>query len=306
MILVLVNKIASLALIMFMGWMLGKFRILNDEASKAISKLLLYLVIPCVIINSFQVDYTPDVRNGLLLAFFAATAICVFLLLAGHFLKWLLHLDPVEQMSVTYPNVGNLVIPLVSAILGEDWVIYTSAFIVVQTILFWSHGKAVLCGDREFQFKKIFGSINMISVFVGMALFFTGIRLPALLQDVTDSVGNMIGPLSMLVSGMLIGSLKLRQLVSYKRVWLIVFLRLIVLSLCAMLLIKYSGITGLIPNGKEVLLVTVLGAVAPSATSTTNLAQVHNKDARYACAINVITTILCVLTIPVMVALYQL
>ena len=85
-------------------------------------------------------------------------------------------------MSVTYPNVGNLVIPLVAAILGADWVIYTSAFIVVQTILFWSHGKAVLCGDRKFEFKKVFGSINMICVFVGMGLFFTGIRLPALLH----------------------------------------------------------------------------------------------------------------------------
>ena len=73
-----------------------------------------------------------------------------------------------------------------------------------------------------------------------------------------------------------------------------------------MLLIKYSGIASLIPNGKDVLLVTVLGAVASSATSTTNLAQVYNKDAQYACAINVITTMLCVLTIPVMVALYQL
>lgn len=306
MILVLVNKIATLALIMFMGWLLGKLRILNDEASNAISKLLLYLVIPCVTINSFQVDYTPDVRNGLLLAFFAAAATCIFLLTAGHILKRLLHLNPVEQLSVTYPNVGNLVIPLVAAILGADWVIYTSAFIVVQTILFWSHGKAVLCGDRKFEFKKVFGSINMICVFVGMGLFFTGIRLPALLQDVTDSVGNMIGPLSMLVSGMLISGLKLRQVISYKRVWLIVFLRLIVLSLCAVLLIKYSGITRLIPNGKDVLLVTVLGAAAPSATSIINLAQVHNKDAQYACAINVITTVLCILTIPVMVALYQL
>ena len=302
---VLVNKIVSLALIMLMGYFLVKLQVLKADTSHAISKLLLYLVIPCAIINSFQVDYSPEVKNGLLLAFFAATATCLLLILAGHTLKRILHLDPVEQMSVTYPNVGNLVIPLVGAMLGQDWVIYTSAFNAVQRILFWSHGKAVLCGDRGFQPRKIFGNINMISILVGLAMFLTGIRLPSLLQDAADSVGSMIGPLAMLVTGMLIGNLELRRLVSYKRVWLITFLRLILMPLSVVLLVKYSGITTLVPGGKEVLLVTVLAAVTPSATSITQLAQVHNKDAQYACAINVITTLLCILTVPIMIALYQ-
>ena len=62
----------------------------------------------------------------------------------------------------------------------------------------------------------------------------------------------------------------------------------------------------MIPNGKDVLLVTVLAAVTPSATSITQLAQVHNKDAQYACAINVITTLLCIVTVPAMLTLYQM
>lgn len=302
---ILINKIISLALIMAMGWLLVKCRILEADTSKAISRLTLYLVNPCVTITAFQVDYTPEVKNGLLLALFAAVAIHLFLILATGLLKKTLKLDPVEQLSVMYSNAGNLVIPLVSAMLGKEWVIYTSAFNAVQRILFWSHGKAVLCGDRGFQPRKIFGNINMISILVGLAMFLTGIRLPSLLQDAADSVGSMIGPLAMLVTGMLIGNLELRQLVIYKRVWLITFLRLILMPLSVVLLVKYSGITTLVPGGKEVLLVTVLAAVTPSATSITQLAQVHNKDAQYACAINVITTLLCILTVPIMIALYQ-
>ncbi len=205
-----------------------------------------------------------------------------------------------------YSNAGNLVIPLVSAMLGKEWVIYTSAFNLVQMFLFWSHGKAVLCGEGRFHFRKIFGNINMISILVGLVLFLSGIRLPFLLQDAADSVGSMIGPLSMLVTGMLIGSLNLRQMIRYKRVWLITFLRLILMPLCVVLIVKFSGVTGLIPNGKDILLVTVLAAVTPSGTSITQLAQVHGKDSLYACAINVITTLLCILTIPAMVLLYQL
>lgn len=303
---ILINKIISLALIMAMGWLLVKCRILEADASKSISRLTLYLVIPCVTITAFQVDYTPEVQNGLLLALFTAAAIHLFLILATGLLKRMLKLDPVEQLSVMYSNAGNLVIPLVSAVLGKEWVIYTSAFNAVQIFLFWSHGKAVLCGDRGFQPKKIFGNINMISILLGLLLFLTGIRLPSQLQDSADSVGNMIGPLSMLVTGMLIGKLDLGQLVRYKRVWLITFLRLILMPLSVVLLVKYSGITTLIPGGKDVLLVTVLAAVTPSATSITQLAQVHDKDAQYACAINVITTLLCIVTVPVMIALYQL
>lgn len=303
---ILLQKIISLAIIMAMGWLLVKLRILEAESSKAISKVLLYLVMPCVTITAFQVDYTPEVQNGLLLALFASVAIHVFLLLAGGILKKSLKLDPVEYLSVIYSNAGNLVIPLVSAMLGKEWIIYTSAFILVQMTLIWSHGKAALCGERGIRLKTFFGNINMISIFIGIFFFLTGLRLPALLQDAADTMGSMVGPLPMLVTGMLIGSMDLRQLVRYKRVWLVTFLRLILMPVCIILLIRLSGLANLVANGKDILLITVLAAITPSATSITQLAQVHGKDARYAGAVNVISTLLCIATIPLMILLYQL
>ena len=242
---ILVQKIISLSIIMALGWLMVKLRVLEADSSKIISRVVLYLVIPCVTITAFQVDYTPEVRSGLLLAVLTAVAIHLFLILATGLLKKLLMLDPVEHLSVMYSNAGNLVIPLVSAMLGKEWVIYTSAFNLVQMCLFWSHGKAVLCGEGGFHFRKIFGNINMISILVGLVLFLSGIRLPFLLQDAADSVGGMIGPLAMLVTGMLIGSLNLRQMIRYKRVWLITFLRLILMPLCVVLMVKFSGVTGL-------------------------------------------------------------
>lgn len=303
---ILLQKIISLAIIMAMGWLLVKLRILEADSSKAISKVLLYLVMPCVTITAFQVDYTPEVQNGLLLALFASVAIHVFLLLAGGILKKSLKLDPVEYLSVIYSNAGNLVIPLVSAMLGKEWIIYTSAFILVQMTLIWSHGKAALCGERGIRLKTFFGNINMISIFIGIFFFLTGLRLPALLQDAADTMGSMVGPLPMLVTGMLIGSMDLRQLVRYKRVWLVTFLRLILMPVCIILLIRLSGLANLVANGKDILLITVLAAITPSATSITQLAQVHGKDARYAGAVNVISTLLCIATIPLMILLYQL
>lgn len=303
---ILVNKIISLALIMAMGWLVVKSRVMRSEDSKSISKLSLYLVMPCVTLSSFQVDYTPEVKNGLLLAVFAAVVIHVFLLLLSVFLKKALKMDPVEYVSVIYSNAGNLVVPLVSAILGKEWVIYTSAFGAVQRVLLWSHGKAALCGETKFDFKKIFLNVNMIAIAVGVVMFFTGLRFPALLRDTLDTVGGLVGPLAMLTVGMLIGEQDLHSLLVYRRVWLVAALRLIAVPLMVIPFLKFSGIAGLVPGGDRVLLITLLACTTPAATTLTQFAQVFGKDAKYASAINVLTTILCIATIPVMVALYQM
>lgn len=303
---ILIKKIISLAMILAMGWLAVKRGAMKSEDSKGISRMSLFLVMPCVILSSFQVEYTNDVRNGLLLALFASVVLHVFLLLLGAALKKILKLDPIEMTSVIYPNAGNLVIPLVSAMLGKEWVIYTCAFSTVQRILLWSHGKAVLCGEKDFNIRKILLNVNMIAIFVGAVMFFARIRFPALIGDAVDTVGSMIGPLAMLVVGMLIAEQDLKKLFVYRRVWLVALLRLIVVPLLVIVFLKFSGIAAFAANGKQVLLVTLLATTTPAATTLTQFAQVYDRDARYACAINVLTTILCIVTIPVMVALYQM
>lgn len=303
---ILVNKIISLALVMAMGWLVVKSRVMRSEDSKGISKMSLYLVMPCVILSSFQVEYTDEVKNGLLLALFAAVVIHIFLLLLSVVLKKGLKMDPVEVTSVIYSNAGNLVVPLVSAMLGKEWVIYTCAFSTVQRILLWSHGKAVLCGETKFDFKKIFLNVNMFAIAIGMVMFFARLRFPTLILDTLDTVGGMIGPLAMLTVGMLIGEQDLRSLFSYRRVWLVAALRLLAVPLLVIAFLKFSAIAAWVPGGDRVLLIVLLACTTPAATTLTQFAQVFEKDARYACAINVVTTILCIATIPVMVALYQM
>ena len=291
---------------MTMGFLLVKLKILKADDGKSLSTLTLYLIMPCMILNAFQVDYTPDVKNGLFLTLAAALAMHLVLIIINFALKKILRMDAVEQVSVMYSNAGNLVIPLVSAMLGKEWVIYTSGFIVVQLILIWSHGKSVLCEEKSFSFKKVLLNINMIMIFIGVVLFFTGIRLPDLLQDTTATVGDMVGPVSMLVTGMLIGNMDIRKVFTYKRVWLVTFFRLIFVPLVMIALLKFSGAAQLVPNGEKILLITLLAATTPAASTITQLANVYGKDAEYATSINVVTTLLCIVTIPLMVTIYQL
>lgn len=303
---ILINKILSMALMMLIGAILVRFGILRADDSRVLSALSLYIILPCVILTSFQVDFTAEVKSGLLLALTAAVIIHIALILLNTLLGKLLRLDAVEQASIIYSNAGNLIVPLVTALLGKDQVIYCCAFICVQMILLWSHGKTLLCGEKGIDIKKIVTNINMIAIFIGIALLLTGLRFPAIIEDTLESMSGMVGPAAMLITGMIIGGHSVKALLHNRRLWLTTVLRLVVIPLLVLIFLKFSGIAQIVPGGREVLLVTFLAVITPSASTITQLAQVYGQDADYAGSINVLTTILCIVTMPVMVALYQL
>lgn len=302
---ILAKKILSLFLIMVMGAALVKSKVLRAEDSKSISVVTLYLVMPCVIISSFQVEYTEEIRDGLILALIGAVLVHVALIAVTEILGRALGWDPVEKDSAIYSNAGNLIIPIVTAMLGKEWIIYTSAFLSVQLILLWSHGKMVLCGERRIEIKKIATNVNMISIFAGILLFICRIQLPAVLQDSIDTVGSMVGPAAMIVTGMLIGNMNLKKLFSYRKLPLMIFVRLVGFPVLNIALLKLSGLSRMVPAGETILLITLLATITPSASTITQMSQVYGKDADYASAINVATTLLCIVTMPLMVMIYQ-
>ena len=179
----LMEQIVELFIMILMGFIIVKAGIVKDEESKVLSKIVLYLIIPCVIIKAFQVDYTSKTVNGLLLALAA---------------------------SVYYSNSGNLIVPIVTFILGQEWVLYGCVFMSVQLIFLWTHCKKIISRESSYDWKKIVLNINMISIVVGVILFFTRIRLPLIINDTIGSVGNMIGPASMIVTGILFAGMDLK------------------------------------------------------------------------------------------------
>lgn len=304
--LLLFKQIAQMFLALFMGFALVRCGVLKSSDSKVLSRLALYVITPCVTINSYQIQFTADRLQGMLLALGAGAATHLLFLLLTGVLKRPLHLTPVEQVSLVYSNASNLTIPIVTAILGGEYVIYISMFIVVQQFLMWSHGRLLLSGENQFSLKRVLLNINIISIIIGAALFFLRIPLPAIITGALQSVGSMIGPLCMIVAGMLMGGVKLPQVVKNRGVWKVTVLRLIVYPLAVVALMRFSGAARLVPDGGTILLVSLLSSVTPSAAAITQLAQIYSDDGEYAGIINVVTTVLCLVTIPIMISLYQL
>ncbi len=303
---VLAKKILSLLLIMLAGFVLVRMKILRSGDSKTLSLLSLYLIMPCMLISAFQIECTPEIEKGMLLALAAAVVIHIILILLGFILKKGIHLDPVEQTSIIYSNAGNLVIPLVSALLGDEWVIYSSAFLSVQLFLLFSHARTLLSSHNGIELKTILTNVNMVAIYIGLFLFITGIQLPSPVQDTLSNVCSMAGPVAMLITGMLIGSKKLTQVFTYRRLWMVVGMRLVVFPLLILLLLKYGPLAAFSADGKSILLISLLATSTPSASSLTQMTQVYGQDADYASAINLTTTLCCIVSMPLLVALYTI
>jgi len=304
--LLLLNKIVQFFFIMLMGFALVKSRLVNSRDSIILSKISIYILMPCTIINAFQIDMDDSIRTGLMFAFGAAFILNVFMIIIGLTTAKIFHFDSIEKASVIYSNAGNLVIPLVSSVLGSDLVIFASAYVTVQILFQMTHCVSLFQDNAKFDPKKFFTNINIISILVGFVLLVTGLRLPAIVNDTLSSMSSMLGPVSMVITGMLLGGMDLKKIFTNKRIYLVSFVRLILMPLLVLLLFKLTGAKWMIDNGENILMVSFLATITPTASLITQFAQLCGKNEDYAGAINIVTTVLCMITMPVMIVLYQM
>ena len=304
--LLLMEEIIKLFVIMFMGYTVVKAGLMKSSESKSVSVIMVYLVIPCVILNAFQVEYTPDIQKGLLLACAAAVAVHILFLLLTAILKKPLHLDVIERATIIYLNAGILVIPLVQELLGQEYVIYSSAYIAIQLILIWTHCKNMLCEEDKLEWKKVLLNVNIISIIVGVVLFIFRIQLPSGAQDVLNMMNNMIGPLGMLLAGMVIAEVPLKTVFTRKRSYLSAALRLFIYPVFVLGLMKVIQTFASIQDSKQILLTVYLASITPACATVTSMAQLYDKDAAYSSSLYVLTTLLSIATMPVMVGLFEM
>ena len=270
----LAEQIAELFLMILMGYVIVKLGLVTDDDSKILSKIVLYIVIPCVMINAFQIDCTPDKVQGMFLALVASVVLQVLLLIA----VWMM---------------------------GKEWVVFGCVFMAVQLIFMWTHGKYIISSGDRIDWRKIVLNINMIAIFIGAVLFLLKIHLPEIVDGTLHAVGSTIGPVSMIVTGMLIAGMNLRDIFTNRRVYAVTFLRLLLVPVLALIILKISGLVTWHPQGEKILLVIFLAVITPSASTITQMCQVYGGNSKYSSAINVMTTLLAIVTMPIMVLLYE-
>jgi predicted permease len=304
--LTLLKEIIQLFLIMLMGWIVVKVKLLKSTDSRVLSVVMVYIVTPCVIINAFQIDASPQVQSGLIYSFVVAVLVHVVYLAVTALLGKPLRMDVLEKASVIYTNAGILVIPIVKLLLGDEYVIYSCAFIVVQLVLIWTHCIRLISGSQHFQIKKIICNINIIAIIVGLVIFLCGITLPGVVQSAIDTTGSMIGPIGMMLAGMVIADSPILKILKNARNYLVVILRLFVYPLIILALLVLTHAATFIPDGKNILMTVFIAAITPACATVTSLAQLNGKGAAHASELYVLTTIFSIISMPVILGLYDI
>ena len=300
----LLQQIVVFFLMMACGFLVVKRGLIDAKSSRTLSVICIYIIMPCVMINAFQIEYSKSIRDGFLLAVAAAVLIHIFLLVFVRIIGKPLKLSVVEKASIIYSNSGNLVIPMVAVVLGEKWVIYASAFLSVQMILMWTHGESLMEAKAGVNWKKILCNINLIAIIIGIILFFARIRLPVVIGNTMSQISATLGPVCMIMLGMTMTEVNWKEIFSHSRIYLITALKMIVTPLFVLLLLKYSPLASMVKDGKTILLISLMAVITPSATTVVQLAQLYDEEPVYASTINVMTTIVSIVTMPLMVMLY--
>lgn len=300
----LLYKILQLFVIMVLGFVLVKAKIIKSGDSVLLSKLTLYLFMPAIILNSFNVDVTGEIMEGLGIAFAVSIMIHILLLGTDFIFKKTIKATGTERASIMYSNAGNLVIPIVSFVLGDEWVIYSCAFLVVEIVFMWTHGICLFLQDKKINIKKILLNVNMIAVFVGFIIMFSGFRFPAFVSDITTSLSGMIAPAGMLIAGMLAADIDFKKMLKNKRLYFVCFARLIICPLVVLALLKIVMMFVSIENEYEIMLIPYLASITPTATTILQFSQIYGNDSDYSVVINALTTVGCIATMPLLVAVF--
>lgn len=304
--LLLGKQILQLFMMMFCGYLLVRLGVLKSTDSKPLSVLLVYIIVPCTILNAFQIEFSSEAASGFLLAMICAVSIHILLFIIVYGLDRFFHFSNIEKASLIYSNAGNLIIPLVTAILGEEWVLYASAFMVVQLFVIWTHGKSLVMGKKGADLKAILLNVNLIACVIGLAMFLTHLRLPEMLGSTVKSLGGIVGPVGMIMIGMILADVDMKSIIKGKRIWVITFLKMIAIPAIIVLIMKYSGISRMAAEGVTIVYIALMATMTPSAATVTQMAQLYDQDVNTSTAINTLTMLMCIATMPLLTMLYYL
>ncbi|MCI9545025.1 MAG: AEC family transporter [Acutalibacter muris] len=286
----------TMAIYMLVGFALFKGGKITKEGSKSLANLLVWLIIPAVIINSFCVELSLEKLRALgLSALLAAVALAVSAAISHFAFKK----SPVDNFAAAFSNCGFMGIPLVRAGFGDEAVFLLVGFVVLLNLLQWTYGAALLKGDKgAVSLKGVLLNPITVGTAAGVVLFVTGLgsRLPGVLGGAIGGLAALNSPIAMLVLGIYMAQTSLKETVMSPRLYVLSAVRLLLIPAVTLALLTP------LPVDLTMKYVILLGASAPVGANVAVYAQLYGKDYSYACRTVVLSTVLSILTLPVLVA----
>lgn len=287
------GQVATLFLLIGVGFILGRLGRLDSFGISQMTTLALYIVIPCVIISTFQIDRSPELIHSLL---WATLAMALYYVINMVLVRFLFPCQPEWdraplRFGCMYGNCGFMGLPLVLAVLGPSAAIYGVLAIVLFNLFQWTHGVRLMGGGLSL--RQALVNPGTIGLAVGLALFLTNLRLPGPVGSAVDFLSALNTPLAMVIIGGQMSAGSLKVLLSQRRLYAASAYKL----LFAPLILLF----GLLPFHPDPILycACVILYAAPTAGSTSMLAQNLGQDGTVAAQLVSLSTLLSIVTLPV-------
>ncbi|TWH51928.1 hypothetical protein Salpa_0416 [Sporomusa sp. KB1] len=303
--LVFFNQMVVLFIIMLFGAIALKKNILDDNSTKKISSLIMNFTNPAMIISSVasakRIGSPADIGFIALLVISCYVASVILGLLMPKILKAPRHEKIIYNAMTVFSNFGFMGIPIIGAIFGTQYILYGAVFVFFNNIMVYSYGIYIFTkaskSNEEFQvnFRSMFVNPGMIASLIAMLVFILDIHLPAFMGQTATMVGDMTGPLSMMVIGVSLASARISDLVASSRLWAFAFLRLLAIPL--LLSLVYRPFI----DDPEIFAILIVMLSMPVGSITIIYAYQYDVDSGLVSSGLLLTTILSVITVPAVI-----
>lgn len=326
------RQLAVMAIIVIVSFFFSRKNAFGKEASQYLSRLLLYVINPCMIVSTFDVEFSGQklrslgLAIGVSFAFHLAMIVLATLLFArkkssqgqnslqgqegGR--------DSLSKIAIVFTNSGFIGIPLINGVFGGEGVFFLMGYILVFNVLLWVWGEWLMTGTMRP--LKVMANPNVLACGAGLAVFCLPFKMPYVIIEPLKMIGACNGAASMILLGLLFsgfGGAKEKSGQGQERAAPVktfakplardVFLRLVV---CPLILLgatlfamqAFSSVSQI----QLIMSVLFIAAACPVGMSVSSFAVVFKKDADYASLLVAVSSAACVVTIPLLVALLEL
>lgn len=293
---IVLKQLSLMFFLVCIGYLLYYKKMLDNDTTKQLSNILLYVVNPFLSIVSFIQPYETEKLIGFAVTFIYSI-ISIFL---GLFIGRIFFgkNNRLEQYACGFSNGGFIGIPLVQGLLGSKYIFDLSAFLIAYSVVAWSYGLFLITGKNDFTIKKFITNPAILAVIIGLLIFILQIPIPTIISDTLSIVGNINTPLGMIILGTYIANDRILNIFMSKKAYLVSFIKLLVVPAIMILLLKYVYVPY-----EEIKMILLIVSCAPCGVTLAMFSQIAGGDYSYGARITSLSTIFCPITIMIMTSL---
>ncbi len=316
--------IAVITLFCYMipGFVLRKAKMVDGTFAKALSVVTLYVAQAALLVHGFIIKFDLKVFKGIVCTFILSFFIhLIFYIIARRlFKKVAIRTRRVLQFGLIFSNAGYMGIPVISDVFGAEYAVYATIYIVWFNIFAFSLGRMIYTDDKKYiSVKEVLINPAVIPITIGLIIYISGLGgyieytltqagvigdIISILYNVLTALKNMVAPLSMMIIGVKLAEIDFRYFLKDRYILPFSAIRLLIFPFIIWVIVRALNHFGIIEY--EIMAIVTVLSSTPAASATAMFAELYDGDAQYAGKLVAFTTLISVVTMPVVSLLFKI